>query len=418
MVQDKDMATGSPRGDVLVLSKWHAGAVTPLADRLRQRGWRTVLLTAEQEDRNAGACDVVVRVDWEESSVESVAASLAEAGVRPSAVVNLMDVLMGWQVRLARHFGVPGPAPEYADLVDKAAVRDMLSERGLSKLGHLACRAGDRPDRTSYPAVVKPAQQSGGSAFVTVVHDDAELAAAMADIAATYGDEATVLVEDHVAGAEFSVDVVVQGGDVVPVMVVEKLDMAAEQTRDGGLLVTPPESPDVTAAAEELVATITALVEGLGLRAGWLHVEARVADGRPEIIEINPRCGGGAYMLAVHRRIGIDPLEYQIDLYLPEGPPTVRVLEPLDPPRLGFAPLDTAEAGHVRLQFTRDDLLGLPGVLDAIVFAHFVSVGAERENIFAEALIGGDDLASLRATEELVRSSTPFSVDPPEGAAP
>ena len=143
-----------------------------------------------------------------------------------------------------------------------------------------------------------------------------------------------------------------------------------------------------------------------------------MADGRPEIIEINPRCGGGAYMLAVHRRIGIDPLEYQIDLYLPEGPPTVRVLEPLDPPRLGFAPLDTAEAGHVRLQFTRDDLLGLPGVLDAIVFAHFVSVGVERENIFAEALIGGDDLASLRATEELVRSSTPFSVDPPEGAAP
>ena len=399
------------RGDVLILSKWHSGAVGPLAKLLHERGWRAVLMTAESEDRNEDACDEVVRVDWDEDQITDVAEAIASAGVQPAAVVNVVDVLMGWQVQLAEHFGVRGPAPEYVDLVDKSAVRSMLFREGLSQMRFLSCLAGESPAWTIYPAVVKPAVQSGGSAFVRVVHDDTERAAAMRDIAETYGGGASILIEEYITGSEFSLDVVIQDSGLIPLLAVEKVDRGAEETRDRGLLVTPPVSQRVSAAADELASMLEAMVKALGIKGGWLHVEARVDEQRVEIIEINPRCGGGTYMHAVKQRHGLDPLEYQIDLYLPDGPPAVVASHDLNPRWLGLVPLDTLEAGNVRLQFTYRDLMSVPNVIDAIVFEHFVSSGSERENIFTMVLFGGDDLVSLRATERLVYAATPYWVE-------
>lgn len=402
-------------GDVLILSKWQAGAVRLLADRIRERGWRPVLLTPEAHDRNAPLVDQVIRVDWDTSSVDDVVRLIAASKVQPIAIVNLMDVLMGWQIELAGALKVAAPAEAFAELADKSKVRQLLQHLGYSSIRFSVAQAHDPVDWSAFPAVVKPAVQSGGSSFVAVVHDAQELTAARAAIASSIGPKSAVLIEEHILGSEFSVDAIITVDGLVPALTVEKLDMGAEATRDAGLLVTPPQSPEVIEAADELMTQLEAVVRRLGLTSGWLHVEARAAHTGVEIIEINPRSGGGAYSLAIRKRIGIDPLTYQIDQYLPGGTTPLFERPELDPKLLGQVPIDTVAEGQVCTDFTREDLLDIPGVIDAIVFDGFVAVGPSRENIFAEALVGGDDLPSLRQTEERVRGTAVFRVEKKEG---
>lgn len=405
------MSSGTAEnGDILILSKWHAGAVSLLAERVRARGYRPVLLTPEVDDRNAPVADQVIVVDWDTSDLERVFAQIDGAGVRPAGICNMMDVLMAWQVRLAERYGIPGPAPVVGDLAHKAATRKMLHDLDISQVEYAVGPAVEPPEWRQFPAVVKPAAQSGGSAFVHVVHNTMELRTAFAEIADAYGHQAPVLVEQHVQGTEFSLDVAVVTGIVVPILAVEKLDVADEQTRDGGLLITPPEDPEVAKAAEQLATSLQKFADRHVLTSGLFHVEARATEHGPEIIEINPRCGGGAYLLAIRHRLGVDPLDYQIDQYLPGGPPRIEAPEQLDPPRLGLVPLDTLDSGRVELDFTREDVLALPGVIDTMLFEGFVAVGPGRENFFGQPLIGGNDLAELRAMERTIRDLVRFRV--------
>lgn len=143
---------------------------------------------------------------------------------------------------------------------------------------------------TAFPLVVKP--RFGSASLGTfVVHDPAELEAA-AELAGRTA-EATrppgtepgsqlVLVQEHVAGPEFGIDVIDDPtGRYVATLVREKLSMRGGET-DKAVATSNP-------ILSRLGRTIG---QNLGHR-GCLDADVILRDGVPVLLDANPRIGGG-----------------------------------------------------------------------------------------------------------------------------
>jgi hypothetical protein len=204
-----------------------------------------------------------------------------------------------------RLLGAHDVSPESILLAqDKHLFRKELVARGLSKL---------RPSLLSDPelrrrleagerVIVKP-RRGAGSLFTRAVSSWAQAEALQAafrrgpgenDLFEEFFVDNELAAETFFDGRELSVELIRQGGRTVLACEHEKtvLDFTGDTVLERGLA-----SPAVALSAAEVRAA-TALAEtsldALGLSDGCYHVELRVgADGACEIIEINPRIGGG-----------------------------------------------------------------------------------------------------------------------------
>ncbi|MYT75548.1 MULTISPECIES: ATP-grasp domain-containing protein [unclassified Streptomyces] len=125
-----------------------------------------------------------------------------------------------------------------------------------------------------FPAIAKP-RTGSGSRGVTLVEDAAGLARLPQD--------GSYLVQEMLPGTEYSVDVLTDGTG----RVVAAVPRARDKT-DSGIVVAGRvlHAPELSALAEATVHT-------LGLR-GVLNVQVREdRDGRPALLEVNPRPPGG-----------------------------------------------------------------------------------------------------------------------------
>lgn len=135
-----------------------------------------------------------------------------------------------------------------------------------------------------FPAIAKP-RTGSGSRGVTLVEDAAGLARLPQD--------GSYLVQEMLPGTEYSVDVLTDGAG----RVVAAVPRARDKT-DSGIVVAGRvlHAPGLSALAEATVHT-------LGLR-GVLNVQVREdRDGRPALLEVNPRPPGG---LSLTVAAGID----------------------------------------------------------------------------------------------------------------
>ncbi|MGW2277631.1 ATP-grasp domain-containing protein [Streptomyces sp. NPDC001770] len=104
--------------------------------------------------------------------------------------------------------------------------------------------------------------------------------------------EVRFLVEDYLAGPEFSFEVIVVDGTPHVVAVHEKCEVTETA---GTVLENACVSPPTSLSREETAAGLgwVARVLGhLGLDWGTFHIEARLTPGGWELIEVNPRVGG------------------------------------------------------------------------------------------------------------------------------
>jgi S-sulfo-L-cysteine synthase (3-phospho-L-serine-dependent) len=247
----------------------------------------------------------------------------AEARVRQTAADRPIDALLTFSTfyvplvaELAARLGQRYLSSRAATICHhKHLAREALQRAGLPAPKFWLLRSMAEAERLStaisYPCVVKPTAESG-STGVRRVDDREGLLAHVGALAARKVNErgqplsGDVLVEDFIAGPEFSV---------------ETLTLARGETRIIGVtrkhLSVPPyfvelghdfpadlEPPMRKALEDAAVAALDAVEFDLGPA----HTEIRLSPRGPVVIEINPRLAGGMIPELVRHATGLDLL--------------------------------------------------------------------------------------------------------------
>ncbi|WP_420036067.1 ATP-grasp domain-containing protein [Streptomyces sp. cg28] len=252
-------------------------------------------------------------VDFEVADLNSTHA-LSQAGQDLAARHDLAGVLTWteWYLaptaRLARHLGLPTTSPEAMDAArNKASARALFAWHGVPSA---ASRTADSPREAAlasatigYPVVLKPAARAGSIGVIRVDRaEDLPAAFEFAFAGARDGSESTqVLVEEYLDGPEVSVECVTHCGTTTAVAVTRKT------LGDEPFFEEIAHSIDAADPLLPVVAPVaSAAVKALGITDGVQHVEMRLVNGRPRLIEVNARIGGDMIGHLVHLATGID----------------------------------------------------------------------------------------------------------------
>lgn len=234
--------------------------------------------------------------------------------------------------RLARGLGLPTNSVDVMRACrNKATARSLFARHGVPSAASMKARtlleAGLATMKIGYPAVIKPAAFAGSIGVVRIDQPE-ELPSAFefASAGASQSREDTaVLVEEYLDGPEVSVECVTHRGVTTAVAVTRKSLGPAPYFEETGHNVD---------AGDPLLARVApaaaAAVHALGITDGVQHVEMRLVDGRPRLIEVNARIGGDLIGHLVRLATGIDLPKAAADLACGTVPD-------LTPTRLGAA---------------------------------------------------------------------------------
>ncbi|MFF5273781.1 acetyl-CoA carboxylase biotin carboxylase subunit family protein [Streptomyces sp. NPDC000133] len=223
---------------------------------------------------------------------------------------------------LARALGLSSNSVEVMRACrNKATARTLFARHGVPSAASMKARtlleAGLATMTLGFPAVIKPAAFAGSIGVIRVDRpEDLPAAFAFASEGASRSREDTgVLVEEYLDGPEFSVECVTHLGETTAVAVTRKHLGPAPYFDETGHTVdaTDPLLAQVAPAA-------AAAVKALGLIEGVQHVELRLVDGRPRLIEVNARIGGDMIGHLVRLATGIDLPRAAADLACGRAP--------------------------------------------------------------------------------------------------
>ncbi|MEO6502514.1 MAG: ATP-grasp domain-containing protein [Jatrophihabitantaceae bacterium] len=239
----------------------------------------------------------------------------------------IIGVLPGFEfyvpaaARLAAHLGLPGLEPEVCQRVrDKALMRQALVGAGVSgprfRLVSAAAELEAAAAAVGYPLVIKP-RRSAGSVHVSLASCLTEVQAAYAAIALEPSLDlgtrlgADVLVEEFIPGPEFSVEGFVQRGQAVVVSITEKLVSEPPHFVELGHTVPAAIEP----ACERQITDWTAeVVRALGIDCTVFHLELRLRDGVPQVIELGARLPGDSIGNLIEMSTGVNLADIFVQL--------------------------------------------------------------------------------------------------------
>lgn len=272
-------------------------------DAARAAGLRPVLLTSDPGRYSyIRPCspDVVVTDTGDKTRLMDTCGAIRCSGGQIRGVWSSSEYFIPTSAWLARRLGLPGPDPA-AVKAARSKTHQRQSLAGLS-IGLAEWEAFRSPEKAAAaahridpPMVVKPSSASGSIGVIRC--DSAEQAALHA--ALLLRDYEEVIVERLISGPEFSVEVF-HGKAIIAVRKhLGPLPHFVETGHDAPADLGASESSALCAAAELAIAE-------LGLTWGPAHVEVRMAESGPKIIEVNPRLAGGFIPSIVRLATGID----------------------------------------------------------------------------------------------------------------
>jgi biotin carboxylase len=299
---------------VAVETAQKAESIAPLVDRL------TVA---------RGASDEL----WAEGAFAAVAAE------RPDGVIAFSEPQVLAASMVQEELGVPGPSLRASVISrNKALQRGRFAAAGIAQPEHLV--VDDLAGAAEWalarlPVVVKPLSLAG-SMGVELVPD----AAAFAEVAARRSGEGRLLVERTIEGPEYSWEALVVGGAVWFANVTAK-----ETTGPPNFIeVAHRSAADVT---DEVRATIDRfgadVLAAMGMRSGLVHLEFRLTDAGPVLMEIAVRTPGDHLMELLGLTYGLDWFELVARVALGRALPT----PPTGPIRYAASYLPLTTAGTV-----------------------------------------------------------------------
>lgn len=282
---------------------------------------RLAELRADSTHPLSGLADVVQVADAQVATVApAVQPLLRRYQVR--GVISVGEVFVEPVGVLADVLGLPGTGSAAALIC-----RNKLLQRTAAPAFAPSWQTVPAEDRAGFtlppeqlPAVVKPAGRFYSSG-VRMVHTADELTAALGALA----PHEIALVESRVVGPEFSVEALVQGGEVLWSGVTGK-----ESNESGGSFFTEVEhtSPAVLdeLSRAALVDANREVLRLVGLRDGITHAEYRFTEDGVVLMEVAARLPGDAitFLWELATGEGVEPVMIDLALGIPTGYPEPR----------------------------------------------------------------------------------------------
>ena len=301
-----------------------------------------------------------------------------------SGIVAINDTGVPVAAYVASKLGLPGITPEVAELSsNKELMRKVWLEKGIPCPKVFVATTPEEFKKgfeyIGFPCILKPAHGLGGaSRGVIVVHNPDETQAAITFTQSFYEDKTTLIESFIDAQYEHSAEVLIYNGKVSVIAISDKIKTPLPYRVDKNVLY-----PTVINGQqlEQLKKTIIESVIALGINNGAAHVELATTSSGFYLFELGARCGGGGTAEPiVHYATGINEFVEVIRILAGDEP---KQLTPICNRGANYHFL-TPESGTLKEVSGMDDLLNMPGILDAEFFkkpGEFipeVKVGTER----------------------------------------
>jgi biotin carboxylase len=325
--------------------------------------------------------------------------------LRPAAVVPVVEYSVPFAARLAERYGVVGAGYGAALLLrDKQLLRTVTAAAGIANPQFLPVTGPAEVKafmaEIGGPIVLKPADRQA-SLGTKIVHDPADIDESW--IECTDQDEGMffpdrpiqlrMLAERFVRGDEFSVEMMVRGGQPFFGSATRKFLFDGPRPVERGHLVPADIEPELT---ERLLADTARVLDAVGMDSGFVHCEWIVEHGVPHLVECAGRLAGGGIMDLVG-------LAWQYDIFgqywaMMRGEPLSEV--PKKAPRYAAAWLSHAPTGEV---------VSIDGVAEA--------EAAQGVRICSVAVEPGERIGELRSSWDRVALVKAEGATPAEALA-
>lgn len=217
---------------------------------------------------------------------------------------------------LAEELGLPGPGLRAAwTSRNKFLQRQLFARVGLDQPAYCLARDATQARqeaRGRYPVVLKPLD-GAGSEGVRVVAGPDELTSWYTERDHTE----PFLVEQYLSGPEYSVEAIIAGGCVLFSNITQKTT-----TPPPFFVETEHRVPAGCPAAvrDNVVGLLEGVVGSLGMDAGLVHLEFRVEQARPFIMEVAVRMPGDLLMEVVECATGVNLFDAAVAVACGERP--------------------------------------------------------------------------------------------------
>ena len=265
--------------------------------------------------------------------------------------------------RVAERLSLPHPiSPETASLsTSKLRQRERFAQAGVPQPAYEVCsgaeEAAEAGERLGYPCVVKAPDRQGQRGLSFVI--EARRMASAVEVALDAARSATLIVEEHVAGREVTVNAFSVDGNFRPLTVTDRI--TAEPPAFGVALAHawPSElPPEAIAAAIEAASAAAAAV---GIENGPSYTQVLVGPDGAKVGELAARLGGGHDAELCKAVLGVDlnglALAAALGAEIPET-----ALAPAARADGGCVRFLVAPAGELRDVFGLEEAFGHDGI--------------------------------------------------------
>lgn len=287
-----------------------------LIDKLRERGYYTILIDYFDDPPAAEAADIhCVESAMDINVVQDVAQEYNAEVILSSCLDQQMNIAM----QVAENLGLKHPfSPELTERVtNKQLMKKIMMEGGIPTSKYYIV------DKTTdlsildlvYPIIVKPVDSCGSAGVIKM--DSSENLENNIRESMRWSKDGRVIVEEFVTGTEMGVHCYVKDGIAQILLCTAKLtSLAAGTVHTLCNVYLPMVSPVLHSELERIANLIVAKFD---LPANTpMFMQVIVKDGKVSVIEFSPRIAGGTTSYVVEKYAGFDLLNYSIDSYVGE----------------------------------------------------------------------------------------------------
>lgn len=223
--------------------------------------------------------------------------------------------------RLAERFGLPHNDPNTAAVRwNKAKVKELAAKAGLRVPAFQVCKSEeeikDFAQTLSFPVIIKT---PAGSASVNVftcgsLKDLLEKHHIITTTPDDFGNQPTYsVVEEYIGGTEYQVNTFSDGKNihVTDIWLTKKIDTKFASNLYYNSWLTSPQEPSLKSVVEY----VKKIAQATGITYGPGHIEVKVDEEGPALIEAHARFGGGKQPELLQELSNFDPYAATVEVF-------------------------------------------------------------------------------------------------------